>query len=208
MYITDFEDIKRLLKRDVEDRIYTTTTGDKWQIGLIAIDTGGHRTKDIYKATRELQRMVWVKGSRQDQKVTIQYSKDYNLYLVRTNEYLDETEEMSFKETFELPSNIHKDYLNQFINVRKIKKKNKETGEEKIIWKKVGQYDYRYAEVHAFLCLDIETSVGFFRNQLNDNDFIYNPLYKNIEEAAQISVYEAEQDNNDVYDVGTFSEDW
>jgi len=201
--ITNADDIHLLIKRDVEDRIYTTINGEKWQIGLYAIDTGGHRTKEIYDGTRDLERIIWVKGAKEGQNITIKYSKDYNLYLVRTVEYLDETEEKSFREDFELPKNIQNDYLRQFINIRKRREKIKKTNEDIVVWVKVGQYDYRMADVHAFICLDIPTSIGTFRREINKEEFIFNPLIKKIEEASEAEAIH-EEDVEGIKDRGTY----
>lgn len=208
--ITDAKDIHRLIKRDVEDRIYNTVSGERWKIGLYAIDTGGHRTKEIYDGTRDLERIIWVKGAKEGQNTTIKYSKDYNLYLVRTVEYLDETEEKSFREDFELPKNIQNDYLRQFINIRKKREKIKKTNEDTIVWVKVGQYDYRMADVHAFICLDITTSIGTFRREIDKEGFIFNPLTKKIEEASvKEAIFEDDSVENikDTYEIGDINWD-
>lgn len=205
--VTDAKDIHKLIKRDVVERVYSTRNNIKWQIGLTAIDTGGHRTKEIYDGTRDLPRFIWVKGAKEYQNATIKYSKDYNLYLTRTIEYLEETEEIALTENFELAKNIHRDFLNQFINVRKKKEKHPKTGEDKVVWVKVGQYDYRYATIHAFICLDINTSEGTFRRELINEDFMFNPLVKQVEEKAMESaVFEDDMKEDDTYEIGEI--DW
>lgn len=209
--LSNASDVKRVIKNSVEDRVFTTKNGKRWKTGLYAIDTGGNRTKQIYKGTAELERIIWVKGASHSQNSTIKYSKDYNLYLVRTVEYLDETEEKSLSGSFELPQNVSKDYLNQWVNVRKAKKQNRVTGEETIIWKHVGQYDYRMADIHSFIAIDIPTSVGTFRWELDKDDFYFNPIDKKIDDAAIAAVeereFEEEEDEND-WDIGTFTEGW
>lgn len=205
---TEADDVKKIIQREVEDKIYITLKNEKWKIGLYAIDTGGNRTKQIYQGTSELERIVWVKGAKDSQNTTITYSPDYNLYLVRTSEFLDETEERSFYDSFELAHNISNDFLRQWINIRKTRKNNKVTGEEKIIWKSVGQFDYRMADIHSFICIDIPTSVGTFRGQLEKSEFFFNPIVKEIEEIAIKDVVKNEIiDNDNDYEIGTF-EGW
>jgi hypothetical protein len=116
-----------------------------------------------------------VKGAHATQNVTIQYSKDYNLYMVRTMEYLDETDTRSCSPDFILPSNISKDYITQFCNIRRTIKQNKITGEQTTVWKKIGQNDYRMADIHSFICIDIPTDRGTFRSEIEKDTFMYNP---------------------------------
>jgi len=200
-------DVRRVIKRDVTDRIFTTLKGDKWKLGLYAIDTGGNRTKQIYEGTAGLERIIWVKG-RDNQNLTISFNKEIGLYLVRTVEYLDETEEKSFSESFELPCNVPKEYLRQWVNLRKTRKVNKSTNEITFIWKHVGQFDYRMADIHSFICLDITTSVGTFRRELEKSTFFFNPLIKKIEDEAQSVQEMADSEDSENYEVGTFSEEW
>jgi len=205
--IADSEEIKKILKREVINKIYLTELNVKWKIGLTAIDTGGHRTKEIYKATVDFERFIWIKGAHESQKITITYSSEYRLYLVRTVEYLDETEDKSEQPYWELPKNIPEDYLNQFVNYRKIKKQNNITGEDRVIWVKKGQVDYRMADIHSVICLDIPTDIGKFRYELNQPNFIYNPL-KRFEEIKiqedHEKVIHSEEDNENNYDIGSF----
>lgn len=204
--ISDSNDIKLLLARDVINRIYLTDKNIKWKSGLTSIDTGGHRTKQVYEATGDFERFIWCKGAKEGQNTTIQYSPNYNLYLVRTVEYLDETEDKSDKSFWELAKNISDDYFKQFVNYRKTRKKNKVTGEDKIFWRKVGQVDYRMADVHSFICLDIPTDMGTFRNELNKPDFSYNPL-KVFENIKNEETYEkiTEEEEESEYAIGDFT---
>lgn len=206
--IADENDVRNIIKRDVTNRIYTTLENKKWQIGMYAIDTGGNRTKQIYAGTSGLERIIWVKG-RDNQNVTINYSKDYNLYLVRTIEYLDETEEKSFSDNFEIAKNITKDFLRQYVNIRKTRKVNKNTNEVTYIYKHIGQFDYRMADIHSFICLDIPTSEGTFRKELEQLDFSFNPIIKKIEEEAKETIegLNDEREKLDEYDIGELS-DW
>jgi phage terminase large subunit GpA-like protein len=209
--ISDSNDIKEILKRDVINRIYTTESNIKWKVGLTSIDTGGNRTKQVYEGTRDFERFIWCKGVGEKQNVTIQYSKEYNLYLVKTSEYLDETEIKSEKSFWELAKNLSDDYFRQFVNYRKTRKKNKVTGEDKIFWRKIGQVDYRMADVHSFICLDIPTDMGTFRNELNKPEFSYNPLkvfenIKNEEVYNRINEEEEDYEKDDGdYEIGNFT---
>ena len=200
-------DVRRIIKRDVTDRIFTTLKGDKWKLGLYAIDTGGNRTKQIYEGTAGLERIIWVKG-RDNQNLTISFNKEIGLYLVRTVEYLDETEEKSFSESFELPYDVPKEYLRQWVNLRKTRKINRNTNEMTFIWKHVGQFDYRMADIHSFICLDITTSVGTFRRELEKPDFFFNPLIRKIEDEAMSVQETMDSEDSENYEVGTFSEEW
>jgi phage terminase large subunit GpA-like protein len=219
MHIATGESIHELFKAQIEDAVYSTARGDKWKIAMWAIDTGGHRTKQVYEACDLCERVVKVKGSTPLQSVTIKYNSDINLYLVRTYEYLEETELLSELggSLYELPSNISEDFLYQWCNIRKVKERNKKTGDEKTIWKKVGQCDYRFADIHSFICLDIETDFGTFRTELEKDGFSYNPYeFKLKVEEKQIQENIANQtrqveDNYIVdtgYDIGTFKEGW
>lgn len=149
---------------------------NKWRVPLAAIDTGGHRTKQIYGAAEFLPQLIMVKGAHETQRITIQYSKDYNLYLVRTSEYLEETDTRSQQENFLLPCDVSKDFLAQYCAIRKTENQNKKTGEVKTVWKKIGQNDFRMADVHAFIVLDIPTEKGTLRHQLDIPDFKLNPV--------------------------------
>jgi phage terminase large subunit GpA-like protein len=165
----------------IEEHIYI---GEKvrWKSCLTAIDTGGHRTKELYEAIANFNNFIMVKG-RNSQHVRFSYNKDLNLYLVRTCEYLDETEERSDSTSFILPRDTDDDFCIQYCNIRKIKETNKKSGENKIIWKKTGQCDYRMADVHSFICLDIPTDLGVLRHKIEEEFFEYNP-YKKVKEVV------------------------
>lgn len=209
--IADSKEIYDLLYRDLETRIYTNKKNERWAIGLYAIDTGGHRTQEIYKAAKNLNRIILVKGVGETQKTTIKFSSDLNLYLVRTEEYLEETEIICQSDDFLLPENIHEDYLKQYVNIRKVEDTNKK-GDTKIIWKKIGQCDYRFADIHNFICLDIDTSLGTFRRELEKENFMYNPIIKRIEEEAKLNLENGSielsnnyESPNEIYEIGEFN---
>jgi phage terminase large subunit GpA-like protein len=181
-------DIKTIFERDIFSRMYRDSTIGHWKVAVAAIDTGGHRTKEIYAAASGFRRLMMIKGAHATQNVTIQYSKDYDLYMVRTMEYLDETDTRSCSPDFILPGNISKDYITQFCNIRRTIKQNKITGEQTTVWKKIGQNDYRMADVHSFICIDIPTDRGTFRAEMEKDDFIYNPYSeeKNVGRVSNI----------------------
>jgi len=222
MNVANSEDIEHIFKKNIEDRVFSDIKKRQWKIGLWSIDTGGHRTKQIYAACARLERVILVKGAHNTQRTTIQYSSDINLYMVRTGEYLEETEDKStsYNGSFEVAKGFSPDFFQQFINSRKVRHKNKKTGEETIVWVKKGQNDYRMAVVHAFICLDIPTSYGTFRFELNKKDFSYNPISKSVEESV-IDIEVLDEDFDDVfddvlggsdtqgnYDIGSFKEGW
>jgi hypothetical protein len=185
--VTTSEDIKLIFERDIFSRLFR---GDvHWKIAMAAIDTGGHRTKEIYSAASGFRRLLLIKGAHAGQNITIQYSKDYGLYMVRTMEYLDETDIRSCSPDFILPCNISKDYVTQFCNVRRTIKQNRITGEQTTVWKKIGQNDFRMADVHSFICLDIPTDRGMFRAEIEKDEFSYNPYLeeKNVTKVSNIA---------------------
>ena len=204
--IATHEDIYEILNRDVETRVYTNKKGIAWTIGMYAIDTGGHRTQEIYRAAKNLLHIILVKGVSEVQKTTIKFNTELNLYLVRTFEYLEETEIVCQTDDFLLPENIHDDYLRQFVNVRKVKVMNKKQ-DSIISWKKVGQCDYRYADIHSFICLDVDTSYGRFRSEIEKDLFIFNPKIKQVEEEVKSkskskSNHLGEDENINDYEIG------
>lgn len=223
MHIVEAEPVAEKFKMYIEDAVYSSQKGEKWKIATWAIDTGGHRTKQVYEACDMCDRAIKVKGRPPTQTTTIKYNSELNLYLIRTGEYLEETEELSNigGGLYEVPANVPEDYLIQWCNVRKVAEKNKKTGDQSVYWKKVGQCDYRYADIHSFICLDISTDVGTFRTELEKDEFKYNPYItqKEIVEMSaeeireeQNKVFESEDEfyesNNSNYNIGTFSKGW
>ena len=114
-------------------------------------------------------------------------------------------------ESFEIASGIGKDFISQWINIRKSRVSNKRTGITSVDWKHVGSYDYRMADIHSFICIDIPTSEGTFRGQLNNDNFFFNPVVKRVEVEGLKNLAiqeEQEQDSSDSYEIGTFTEGW
>lgn len=182
---TSETELIKIITRDVMGKIYLGENSS-WTIGLAAIDTGGHRTKELYRLAANFPKLLLIKG-RDTQNTRYSYNKELNLYLVRTCEYLEETEIKCNSDEFVLPRNVSNDYLMQFCNSRKVKEYNKRTGEEKVIWKKIGRNDFRMADVHAWICLDIPTSRGVFRNEVEKEEFKYNPFSEKQELAKKRS---------------------
>jgi phage terminase large subunit GpA-like protein len=178
--IAEAKDVVKLFNSYIFERTFLCqgppSKATKWRVAMAAIDTGGHRTKQIYSASDKLPKLLLVKGIGKAQEVTITYNANLNLYLVRTDEYLDETDEVSLKEHFTLFQDAPNDYLSQFCAIRKTELKNKKTGNTEIVWKKLGQCDYRLAEVHAWICIDIPTSKGVLRHLLENERWVWNPF--------------------------------
>jgi phage terminase large subunit GpA-like protein len=169
------EELATLFEKEVMSRVYVGESGERWMTSAVAIDSGGHRTNEIYALSGKFSKLFLIKG-RNEQSQRVMNAQVPGLYLVRTCEYLEETEiRATTDSSWKLPVNVSEDYLTQFCNVRKVKKQNKRTGEEKIEWKKVGQCDYRFADVHSYICLDIETDRGVFRNEIERTHFKLNP---------------------------------
>ena len=186
---------------DILNRVYYDKNDKPWKVSLVALDTGGHRTKEIYAATQDIKRIAWIKGHNA-QAATIQFNRELSLYSVRTCEYLEETELKCQLNKWHLPKDVTDDYLTQFCNSRKTKHKNVKTGEETVVWKKTGQNDYRVADFHTFICLDIPTDAGMFRNLINQEDWSYNPA-RILESVKQI---EDEYEDDDPVEVE--ASDW
>jgi len=208
MHIASRDDILKIMK-DIFERTFIGLKHG-WGVSYLAIDTGGHRTKELYAAIFGIPRIFMVKGQdRQPTRYT--YNKELDLYLVRTCEYLAETEETCDTRQFQLPMDVSNDYCNQFCNVRKVKEQNKKTGEEKIIWKKAGQNDFRYADIHTYICLDVPTDRGILRHEIEKEGFVCNPLVASAAkvDTSNIGVNPANSNSNDIYENFVDSrEDW
>lgn len=180
---TSTKALVKLFKENIEDRIFSKQDGEKWQVGLWALDVAGHRTTEIYDAEPYLSKLHMVMG-RNSQKETVQFSENRNtLYFVRTEEFLDLTETECVKKYWHLYSEVDQDYLDQFLNAKKIKEENKKTGIEKTTWMKDGQNDYRMAEVHAFIAIDLPHGSSTIRRKL-ESDWVLNP-YNNARKVKE-----------------------
>jgi phage terminase large subunit GpA-like protein len=202
--IADERDIIKIITRDIMDRVYVGEKGESWKIAMAAIDTGGHRTKTIYRVATNFPKLIMVKG-RDNQSTTYSYNKELNLYLVRTSEYLEETEKKCESPSWWLPENISTDYLTQFVAVRKIREKNKKTGTETIIWKKIGKTDYRMADIHTFIPLDIPSDdYGVLRSRIEEDVFVLNPAMQEKKQAeirSESSTMNVEEQEDDFVNI-------
>jgi hypothetical protein len=205
------EQIADLFRKQVEDRIYKSESGQQWQIAQYAIDTGGHRTTEMYAVAEHLPKMCMVKG-RDDQTETIIISKQvFGLFLVRTGDYLEKTENACLKAYWHLPKDISEEFLVQWLNAKKTSKKvgNK----HKIIWDKAGQNDFRYADVHSYIALDLPWSSTTLSRNLETPNWTYNPIVIAVEESALSRVSHEQPDKEfDDYSTskagGAFSFKW
>ena len=199
---TTSEDIEFKLNRDVIERVYKDPSGTAWRPFLFALDSGGHRTKALYAAFKKLKRSILVKGNN-TQSQSIIYSKNESHYNVRTCEYLEETERLCMSDSFHLPTDVSRDFLSQFVAMRKKQNTNKRTGETKVEWIKKGQCDHRMASVHAFICLDIPLDVGELRSEI-EKGLIFNPVPKKVVPVKK--VIQDDSSNEPEYSLGNF--DW
>lgn len=182
MEIANYDEIAKHFKNSIFNRVFGLTT--KWKIALCAIDSGGKRTKQVYEAARLLPRLILVKGAHESARTTITYNKDINLYHVRTSEYLEETDARSVDNIFTFPEDTSDEFFTQYCAVRKTQFTDKKTNREYSVWRKMGQNDYRMADVHSFICLDIPTDLGVFRHLVDVPDFKFNP-YENERKVAE-----------------------
>jgi hypothetical protein len=197
--LSTHEHLAKIFKRDIHDRVYRDEEGNPWSAALVAIDTGGHRTLEIYKAASECKKFLLIKG-RNTQDTTITYHPKHNLYLVRTDEYRAETELMMSQPNFTIYSGVDSDFLRQYTNVRKIRATRKTTGENIIRWMKVNQDDYRMADIHALICLDVLThEQGTMRYRLEEDSWSYNPL-KQVVISKEVATRQVTDDGEITYD--------
>ena len=177
------KEIADLFKAQVEDRIWKTESGTVWKIANYAIDTGGHRTTEIYSVAEHLANMCLVKG-RDDQIETIKVSSGvFGLFHVRTGDYLEETEIACTKSFWHLPKDVSDDFLNQWISAKKSFKVV--NGKKKVVWDKASQNDYRYSDVHSYIALDLPWNNTTLRRNLEDPTWSHNPIVLAIEEEAE-----------------------
>jgi phage terminase large subunit GpA-like protein len=173
---TNEEDLYSIIKSNVIDRKYHDADSNAWQVGLVAWDSGGHRTKEIYSVVKKFPQVIAIKG-RNVQMRSISYSKKETHYNIRTIEYLEETEDRAAKDNFNLPENVSLEFMVQFAAKKKLITPNKRTGQPKVEWINRGADHFRMASCYAFSCLDIQIkNIGTLRSRLKDPNFIYNPL--------------------------------
>lgn len=205
IHTSTVEDFTQIFERDIFSRVYVGEDRKRWRVALAAIDTGGHRTKEIYSAAPAFPNLLLIKGAHATQVSPYTYNSDLNLYHVKTSDYLEETEIRCESKDWFLPANVSEDYLTQFCNIRKTRPKNAKTGEEKTVWKKVGQCDFRFADVHSFICLDLPNERGSLRSEVEKDGFRWNPCDEERAETKTES-YIDEDFIDDGYEIGGI--DW
>ena len=187
------EQAANLFKKQVEDRIYKSAHGVSWKIAQYAIDTGGHRTKEVYLIADYLTNMCLIKG-KDDQTETIRSSSQvFGLFTVRTGDYLEETENACTKAFWKLPMDISEEFLQQWLSAKKTWKVT--GGKKKVVWDKVAQNDFRYADVHSYIALDLPWSNSTFRRSLETPDWSYNPVIIANEEIVTDERFDAEDED-------------
>jgi hypothetical protein len=183
------EQLGALFKSRIEDKKYRSDTGVIWQVSSWAIDTGGHRTHEVYDATSYCTRILWIKG-RNTQAETIMSVSKSGLYLVRTDDYAEQTEVLCTQSKWHLFASVPEEYLEQFLNYAKVFDYDKRTKKKRIFWKKLGKNDYRMADIHCFIAMDISTSNGMsFRQCTSLEDWVMNPyiVVKKHREKKEVS---------------------
>ena len=181
--ITDAEDLKILVQSHIAGKDYIADNGEHWKTAMIAWDSGGHRTAEVYAASRKIANVVAIKG-KNNQSRSIIYSKIEKLFTIRSIEYMDECDELSQTELYHLPKNVSQEFLNHWISKIKVRRPNKKTGEDKPEWITLGAEHLKDASAYSFSCLDIPIrGIGLIRARLRDVSFKYNPaayVRKNI----------------------------
>jgi len=159
MNIVTEDNIFDAFKDLIEDRVYETIDGVAWKIAHWTLDSLGHRTAELYPALARLERVFKLAG-RNNQPQTIMPSGNIdNLYLVRTDEYLQETEEACQRTNFHFHKGFSDDYITQWLNSAKTEEVRKD-GTIKISWVKLGQNDIRMSDIFTFITMDIAISKG------------------------------------------------
>lgn len=179
MYIDSVDVMRSKFASHFENKLYYDKTGKAWSISLWGIDTGGHRTQPVYQACQGFLKVVMCKGKKIDNNIQVS-STNKDLYIVNTYNYLEITDKRLSNDVFSIYGAATISDLHQLIAVRKIKKELKTTGEEAIVWKKIGKCDLRYALVHSQIVLDVNINRMRLRDELNEPDFTYNPLSEQL----------------------------
>jgi len=173
--------IKEFAKKivdQVEERVFSDEVGNKWTVGRWAFDTGGHRESEMKLVTSYLSKATRIKGRNTNQAVSIQPSTNIaGLFFAKTYEYLDMSENECLKEYWTLFQGVEDDYFTQFLTAKRVTEVNKKTGEKKTVWIKEngGKTDWRMAEIHNFITLDLPFGSSTLRISLEQEGFKYNP---------------------------------
>ena len=202
-----------LFRKQVEERVYKQEDGTPWQVAQYAIDTGGHRTPEVYALCDELQNMILVKGRDTQVELIISSKKVFGLYTVRTGDYLAETQIACRKAYWTLYKNTDPEFLEQWVStVKTLSEPSKTTGLKKLYWKKIKQNDYRYADVHSYIAMDIPFDDSTLRRNLEDANWSYNPksdrLIVEADEAINNGLEIRSEPSNPYAPSETFSNDF
>ena len=149
-----------------------------------------------------------VKG-RDTQTETVKFStKILSLWTVRTGDYLEETEAACTRPYWHLPKDISEDFIQQWISAKKRVVVNKTNNQPKVVWFKEKQNDFRYADIHTYIALDIPWNNTTLRRCLDQEDWSYNPVVavKNVHSENNPSpLVQEEDDDEDDYSDTPFS---
>lgn len=176
MHSISIEEAGRILREQVEERVFSSREGEKWLIGRWAFDTGGHRENEMKAIVGYLSKATRVKGRNTQQAASLQPSGNIEgLWFARTYEYLESTENECTKSYWTLHADVDNDYVSQFLAAKKIVEFDKKTNAKKVVWGKAGQTDYRMADIHNFIQLDLPFGSSTFRRHLEEDEWCYNP---------------------------------
>ena len=173
--VKDFAD---LIKINVEERVFTSESGEKWSVGRWSFDTAGHRETEMQNVTRHLSKATRVRGKNTNMVSPLQPSSNIaDLWFAKTYDYLEITENECSKEYWTLHQGVSDDYITQFLCAKKVKEQNKKTGTSRVVWIKEngGQTDWRMAEIHNFITLDLPFRQSTLRHMLEVPDWEFNP---------------------------------
>lgn len=205
MHTATEEQLVELFEDNIENRAYFSDNNREWRVGAWSIDTGGHRTIDLYPALARMERVFMIKGAPNTQKETITYTGNIdNLYLVRTDEYAEETEQVISRKSFSICQGVSDEFIKQFLAYKKVEEINNKTGQKKITWKKDGQNDYRMAVIHCYITMDLaESRSMYFRQNTGNPDWEFNPIIINNTNTKTNETIEELPNSFESYDRGT-----
>ena len=185
---TSWEIVQKQFLDKIVDKVYLDDRNTAWKIAYWAIDTQGNRTRQVQDATADIENCIRVNGATDASKVDIAYNKSLDQYNVKTKVYAEETDYLCLRDEWILPVDVSEDYCDQFIAMRKIEETNPKDGSIKVIWKKVRQNDFRMADIHSFIAIDIDTEDGYtLRDKWNTEGFrLVNPAHSQTIEEPEL----------------------
>ena len=213
---SSWEQVEQFFLDKIVNRIYLDDNKVEWKVALWAIDTQGNRTRQIKDATSNIDNCIRVNGATDASKMDIVHSKVGDWYNVKTKVYAEETDYLCLTEDWILPIDVSDEYCEQFLNMRKTEEINPKTGEIKVIWKKINNNnDYRMADIHSFIAIDIETDDGYtLRDKWNSEGFKQvNPAHlqtleydepddPEVTDEFSNDFYEAKEDSYEIDEIG------